>query len=153
MRQWREEEFSGVRSLITFLLEADPENGAALYYAGEAKRYLNRENRGGIDFKRSMDDFFNYADTEKRLFRNWPHDRPKGECAKEPPYGYCAERTAYILFLLALDLEREGDYGNAFAYLCDSLVVRPDGFVQFNGTRELKARLTRLVGEDQCKKN
>jgi hypothetical protein len=139
-------DFSTVTYLINFLLSIDPRNGLAYYYAGEIKRWVNKEDRNSIDYQRSHDDFYHYLDTESHIYPLWPKDRPQDKCAPKP-HGYCPERTAWILFSMALDFERWGKFQEALSSLCKSLAIRPAGFLQYGGTEQLLDRLEhRIVG-------
>lgn len=93
-RHYDRQDFATVKSIADFILEAEPYNGHALYFAGEAERALGATEK-------SQKFFFRYLEAEAAL----SEDRRAGGLAAnlcyQRPKGYCQQRTAWIHHLLA----------------------------------------------------
>lgn len=104
---------------VNSLMQADPNNGDALYYSGELKRIKNSTLftpkscliPAGLKSAPELDpyesDFFQYLDHEQKL----PESEKGGSDSSDICYsrvnGYCPQRTAWINHLLANDFYDE----------------------------------------------
>lgn len=98
-------DFSAVDAIIESLFRLDEINGHALYYSGETKRFLNREDWLSLGYRRSHEYFTTYLANAKRLtLQNSSSDYEQNaeECYRSTR-GYCDSRTAWIFHLLAND--------------------------------------------------
>lgn len=102
------QDFDCIDGLAEVLLQDDQENGHGLYFSGEVQRVRASQDPSHTDFHRGLmrERFQRYIDTE--------HDLPLSErdgygaaCYLREK-GYCAERTAYINHLMAIDYYRQG---------------------------------------------
>jgi len=92
-----------VSDLATILLEQDPENGHGLYFMGETWRLKAAEGpaHAVLCRQRMREYFFRYLSHEPRLALS-ERDGDGNRCY-ERELGYCAERTAWISHLMAID--------------------------------------------------
>lgn len=97
------QEFKCVSDLAAVLLEQDPDNGHGLYFSGEAWRFEAMEDPKRSEFcrDRMREYFLKYITNEPLL----PSDERNGngKVCYERENGYCAERTAWISHLMAVD--------------------------------------------------
>jgi len=97
------QDFDCVSSLATVLLEDDQDNGHGLYFSGEAWRGKAKQDPTRSDFSRGRmrEHFFRYLASEHGLDLS-ERDGDGAACYRREK-GYCAERTAWINHLMALD--------------------------------------------------
>jgi hypothetical protein len=86
--------FNRTDELVRLLFRLDPENGHAIYYAGEINRYEGH-------CLRSKDQFVRYLDVSDTL----PESEKGGDISQSICYararGYCRQRAGWIQYLLA----------------------------------------------------
>ena len=112
-------DFSNANDVVDFLLNRDPQNGHALYYAGEIKRIQNTQRFTVKSCPRSLlgkeavtldtyrQDFYRYLEVEKTLPSSQRHGETGSEICYQTPKGYCSQRTGWIHHLLGNDLYQE----------------------------------------------
>lgn len=102
-----ESDFAAVNAQIDRIVALDGvNNGHALYYTGQKRRWMNSLHRDGNGFLSSHDSFNLYLEEAKRA--PVPRDSSPVACYEQAPHGYCVERTAWIHHLLAVDAHRSG---------------------------------------------
>lgn len=127
------EEFSKVLSLISALEHIDEENGNAIYYAGEVKRWTGRKEEGNQDF-------YHYLEVEKGLPSIYREGDESAEACYNSEKGYCRQRTGWIHHKLANDFFEKGQkeinpnlqlsrYKSALNHAKNALEYFPGGFV------------------------
>jgi hypothetical protein len=103
------QEFECVSGLATVLLEQDQENGHGLYFKGETWRVKAKQDPKHSDLprERMREYFFRYMANEPHL----PLDQRDGiaKACYERENGYCAERTAWINHLMAIDYFQQAE--------------------------------------------
>jgi hypothetical protein len=148
-----QEHFASSISLIRFLLAIDENNGHGLYYDGTLRRWLYKDDRTSDDFLRSNERYLRYLQIEDSL-QAQERDGDRETCYARAR-GYCAERTAWILHVLADDLyrvalkemredQRRAYFQRALRHAERSLRIQLDGFgepTQGVETKELARRL------------
>jgi hypothetical protein len=98
-------DFSKVNEVLEAMFDLDEINGHALYYSGEVKRFLNRDDRLSMGYLRSHEYFTTYLANARRLSPeevSESYDQNAEECYKSAR-GYCDSRTAWIFHLMAHD--------------------------------------------------
>ena len=106
--KFRNQNLDCVSGLASVLLQDDQDNGHGLYYSGEVWRVKAKLDPARADFSRDRmrEHFFRYLASEKRLA---PGERDgDGAACYQREKGYCAERTAWINHLMALDYYQQG---------------------------------------------
>ena len=101
--RYRRQDFDCVSGLATVLLEDDQDNGHGLYFSGEAWRAKAKKDTTRSDFSRERmrEHFFRYLASEPGLALG-ERDGDGAACYRREK-GYCAERTAWINHLMAID--------------------------------------------------
>lgn len=99
--------FGDVSRETEVLLTLDPHSGYGRYFRGEIMRFQVRAKllpyrpTGCVPFPASsIDDFYDYIDTEANLSRTDSSLAREKDCFRRAT-GFCAERTAYVNHLLA----------------------------------------------------
>lgn len=107
-RHFDNEEIKCVRELAIVLLEQDQNNGHGLYYRGEAWRHQATEDPAQSSRwrERMRECFLKYLANERRLDRGESDGDPSNDACYQREKGYCAERTAWINNLMALEYRR-----------------------------------------------
>lgn len=150
---FRREDFALSIALIKFLLAIDENNGHGLYYDGTLRRWLYKEDRTSEEFLRSNERYLRYLQIEDSL-QAQERDGDAEACYTRAR-GYCAERTAWVLHVLANDLyrvalketredRRRAYFEQALRQADRALRIRPAGFDQLTQgvpTKELSKRL------------
>lgn len=109
---------------VNTLMQADPNNGHALYYSGELKRIEDRtlfspkscpiaaalKSAGELDPYES--DFYQYLDHEGKLPTSETGGNDSSDLCYSRLSGYCPQRTAWISHLLANDSYDEASLSN-----------------------------------------
>ena len=144
-------DFIYVANLIRFIAALDDDNGHALYYSGDMKRWLNKGNRSSRDYWRSHEDYDRYLSKVSSISRG-EQEKPCYESAR----GFCKERTAWILHSMTYDFYREAcrvqrevhenalveeNLRQAVQHANSTLEIWPDGFSkreQFIATKVMK---------------
>jgi hypothetical protein len=95
-------EFECVSNLATVLLDQDPSNGHGLYFAGETWRAKAGDSTQSSYAREKMQEYFlKYIANERDLDPSERNGNRKACYQREK--GYCAERTAWINHLMAID--------------------------------------------------
>lgn len=106
--RFRRQHFDCVYELAAVLIEDDPENGHGLYFSGEVWRVRATEpQNSALARKRMREHFFRYISAEKDL-TDTERDGDGKACYKRSK-GYCAERTAWISHLMAIDYNKQAE--------------------------------------------
>jgi len=125
---YKARQFHAALDLTRIISVIDPDNGHALYFAGEAHRSLHERT----DMRWAFLDYLAAADRNS--------DAWNGEAEKcyDRPGGFCAERTAWIDHLMANDYyyeafdrpkqNRADALVTAYRYEHHVLEIRPKGF-------------------------
>lgn len=87
------DDFKNVNPIIDFILAIDSINGHAIYFKGEVYRLLK-------DYDRFLEYFQRYLEIEDSIGSQLPRVTDAQLCY-ETSHGYCEQRTAWILQLLA----------------------------------------------------
>lgn len=143
--------YNAIESIADFITAAEPFNGHALYFAGEAKRALGKPEEG-VKF------FYAYLNTEPTLPEAERSGGMEVNVCYQRPKGYCRQRTAWIQHLLANHLygkalkETETAARRALLKSADNHVENiwpdfPDGFIQ----RTAQTRPTKALKERICR--
>jgi len=106
--RFRNQNLDCVSGLAAVLLQDDQDNGHGLYYSGEVWRVKAKLDPARADFSRDRmrEHFFRYIASEQKLA---PGERDgDGAACYQRQKGYCAERTAWIDHLMALDYYQQG---------------------------------------------
>jgi hypothetical protein len=105
--RYRRQDFDCVSGLATVLLEDDQDNGHGLYFSGEVWRAKAKQNpaRSDLSRERMREHFFRYLTTESGLALS-DREGDAAACYRHEK-GYCAERTAWINHLMALDYHQQ----------------------------------------------
>ncbi len=106
--KFRSQNLDCVSGLASVLLKDDQDNGHGLYYSGEVWRVKAKLDPARADFSRDRmrEHFFRYIAREQKLA---PGERDgDGAACYQREKGYCAERTAWIDHLMALDYYQQG---------------------------------------------
>ena len=149
--RFRLQDMDCVYGLAAVLLQDDNYNGHGLYYSGEVWRARAAQDpkRAESSKARMREHFFAYLDAEPRL----PNEERTGKAAAcyLRAKGYCAERTAWISHLLAIDyLEQSASATEKDAKLARlrraAYFVKKDlafgGFDQIVASAVLKRKIT-----------
>lgn len=148
------EDFANPNAIIAFLQEFDRDNGHALYYEGEIRRWVYKNDRLSEEFMRSHMSYRRYLQISDTLK---PEERDgTAEACYNRSRGYCAERTAWIFHQMANDFYRLGlketqlrdkreYYQQALKHAKNCLEIREQGFDQHISTKELHELLSRAV--------
>jgi hypothetical protein len=107
--KFRLQDFECVSALTMVFLENDPDNGHGLYFAGEVWRVKAKQNPKHSDLcrDRMREHFFRYLGNESALPSN--ERDGDGKLCYEREKGYCAERTAWINHLMAIDYFQQAE--------------------------------------------
>ena len=111
--KFRLQDFDCVSGLAAVFLEVDQDNGHGLYFSGEAWRVKAKQDppHADINPERMREHFFRYIATESGLALS-ERDGDAVACYLREK-GYCAERTAWINHLMAIDFyQQEQDATN-----------------------------------------
>ena len=105
--KFRVQDFDCVSGLANVLLEVDQDNGHGLYFSGEVWRVKAKKYPKSEKFSRARmrEHFFRYLDNESHLTLS-ERDGDSTVCYQREK-GYCAERTAWINHLMAVDYYQE----------------------------------------------
>ena len=132
---YAQHEFENLLDLTGVLVAAEPENGHALYYQGEAQRSLQLRT----DMRGSFQKYLQGAEHDPDSLVGDAH-----ECYLRAG-GYCGERTAWINHLMANDYYDQaqtnpGDAGldslsTALNYERHVLEIRPHGFYHLQSVK------------------
>src|SRR6266849_489827 len=132
---YAQHQFENVLDLSGVLAAAEPENGHALYYQGEAQRSLHLRT----DMRGSFQKYLQGAEHDPDSLVGDAH-----ECYLHPA-GYCGERTAWINHLMANDYYEEAQtvpanvrldsLNTALNYEKHVLEIRPHGFYTLEAVR------------------
>ena len=97
------QDFDCVSGLATVFLEIDQDNGHGLYFSGETWRVKAKQDPTRADFflSKMRAFFFRYLASESNLTLS-ERDGDGAVCYQREK-GYCAERTAFINHLVAID--------------------------------------------------
>lgn len=139
------DDFDIVSDIINALKQIDVNNGHALYYSGEVKRWTDRKEE-------SHQDFYQYLEFEKTLPRKYREGERIVQICYERADGYCRQRTGWIHHKLANDFYNKGlsdievdnklyHFRLSLEHVMSTLVFYPDGFEQPVATLVLKKRL------------
>jgi hypothetical protein len=101
-------EFGCVAGLASVLLQDDQDNGHGLYFSGETWRVKAKQEPARSDFSRDRmrEFFFRYLASASGLALS-ERDGVGADCYQREK-GYCAERTAWINHLMAIDYYQQG---------------------------------------------
>lgn len=105
-----------VEAIAGVLLRVDANNGSGLYFAGEVWRVrAKREPAKAVAWRERMrEHFWRYVDAEKTL-PSAQRDGKSEACYRRAK-GFCAERTAWVSHLMAIDyLQQADEAGNVSA--------------------------------------
>ncbi len=147
-----------VLGLATVLIEVNQDNGHGLYYSGEAWRAKAKQEPTRANFFREQMRayFFRYLDAESSLTLG-ERDGDGAACYQREK-GYCAERTAWINHLMAIDYYQQAqdtvDKEVKMHHLQRALkFVNKDlnfgGFDQILPSRVLKLKIQEELARDQ----
>ena len=106
--KFRLQDFDCVSGLAVVLLQDDQDNGHGLYFSGEVWRVKAKQEPSRADFSRERmrEHFFRYLAVEPGLPLR-ERDGDAAACYRREK-GYCAERTAWISHLMAIDFYQQG---------------------------------------------
>ncbi|MFL6261969.1 MAG: hypothetical protein ACJ76Y_19905 [Thermoanaerobaculia bacterium] len=110
MREWlRTQNLECVASTATILLQTDHDSGHGLYFSGEVWRVKGKQDPTRSDFSRDRmrEHFFRYLEAEPNLPANERDGKSVACYLREK--GYCAERTAWISHLMAIDYYQQAE--------------------------------------------
>lgn len=104
----RLQDFDCIYGLAGVLLQDDQDNGHGLYFSGEVWRVKAKQDPSRADFSRDRmrEHFFRYLATEPGIALS-ERDGDAAACYLREK-GYCAERTAWINHLMAIDYYQQG---------------------------------------------
>ena len=107
--KFRRQEFDCVSNLAGVFLENDQDNGHGLYFAGEVWRVKATQNakHTALCRERMREHFFRYLGNLNGLAAN-ERDGDGTKCY-ELEKGYCAERTAWVSHLMAIDFYQQAE--------------------------------------------
>ena len=106
--RFRLQDFDCVYGLAGVLLKNNQDNGHGLYFSGEVWRVKAKQDPPRADFYRGRmrKHFFRYLAIEPSLSLS-ERDGDAAACYRRDK-GYCAERTAWINHLMAIDYYQQG---------------------------------------------